>query len=156
MSQNEYPVTVAVERNGRVEYVRVGTAVREGDGFVLRLGDLQVGGVADAVPAQRRSAPAAAVSSGGAGGGAVFPNYGRRKGEAISGAEIADLEYYASGCRRTLDDPNKSRWHDKERVLLGAIEAEIARQQGGGPPSPAPASSDEEMPPSFQDDEIPF
>ena len=45
---------------------------------------------------------------------------------------MQDLEYYAAGCKRTLNDPGKARWHDKERVLLAAIEAEIARQGGGG------------------------
>lgn len=65
-------------------------------------------------------------------GGASLPNYGRRKGEPIEGCPIADLEYYANGARRSLDDPAKARWHDKERALLAAIEAEIARQRGGG------------------------
>ena len=48
---------------------------------------------------------------------------------------MSDLEYYAAGCRRSLDDPAKSRWHDTERVRLAAIEREIARQKG----DPAPA-----------------
>lgn len=61
----------------------------------------------------------------------VFPPYGRSKGAPIYGASMQDLEYYANGCRRTLNDPSKSRWHEKERVLLAAIEAEIARQSGG-------------------------
>ncbi|SRR5579883_516878 len=157
MSEPEFPVTVAVERNGRVEHVRVGTAVRHGEGFVLRLGDLLVGAVPDRRPAP--SPAASAPSPGGAApaGGAVFPNYGRRKGEPIFGAAISDLEYYANGCRRTLADPGKARWHDKERVLLAAIEAELARQQGLPPPLPddAPPPSDY-GPPSTGDDDIPF
>lgn len=75
----------------------------------------------DARPASR---PASTT-----GGSAVFPNYGKKKNEPVAGAELGDLEYYANGCRRTLDDPAKSRWHDKERALLAAIEAEIARQK---------------------------
>lgn len=59
--------------------------------------------------------------------GAVFPNYGRSKGMPVSGASKQDLEFYASGCRRTLEDPSKERWHEKERQLLAAIEAELAR-----------------------------
>lgn len=59
--------------------------------------------------------------------GAVFPNYGRSKGASVAGASKQDLEFYASGCRRTLDDPSKERWHEKERQLLAAIEAELAR-----------------------------
>lgn len=62
----------------------------------------------------------------------VFPPYGRSKGLPISGASMQDLEFYANGCRRTLSDPGKARWHDKERVLLAAIEGEMARQGGGG------------------------
>ena len=65
------------------------------------------------------------------GSGAVFPNYGRSKGQPVAGASRQDLEYYAQGCRRTLADPGKARFHDKERVLLAAIEAELARQGGG-------------------------
>ncbi|MEZ4363988.1 MAG: hypothetical protein R3B48_27695 [Kofleriaceae bacterium] len=127
MSDSSFPVTVAVKRpDGSIEQVRVGTAVRADDGFRLTLGELAIGAVADAAPAARR-APAPAPSRD---GGMVFPPYGRSKGAPISGATLQDLEYYASGCRRTLNDPGKSRWHEKERTLLAAIEAEIARQGG--------------------------
>ncbi|WNZ62147.1 hypothetical protein QEG98_41130 [Myxococcus sp. MxC21-1] len=132
MSEQGYPVTVAVRRpDGRVEQVRVGTAFKSGEGFTLTLGEMSIGGTPDAAaPAARRSAPA---SSGGGGGGdgMVFPNYGRSKGGPIVGASMGDLEFYANGARRTLNDASKSRWHDKERQLLAAIEAEIARQRGG-------------------------
>jgi hypothetical protein len=60
-------------------------------------------------------------------GGAVFPQYGRSKGQPVGGASRQDLEFYATGCRRTLADPSKSRFHDKERALLAEIEAELAR-----------------------------
>ncbi|AEI63843.1 hypothetical protein [Corallococcus macrosporus] len=131
MSEQGYPVTVAVRRpDGRVEQVRVGTAFKSGEGFTLTLGEMSIGGTPDAAaPVVRRSAPA---SSGGGGDGMVFPNYGRSKGAPIVGASMGDLEFYANGARRTLNDASKSRWHDKERQLLAAIEAEIARQQGGG------------------------
>jgi hypothetical protein len=62
----------------------------------------------------------------------VFPPYGRSKGAPIAGASQQDLEFYANGCHRTLNDPAKSRWHDKERQLLAAIEAELARQGVSG------------------------
>jgi hypothetical protein len=121
MSESEYPVTVAVRRrDGSMEHVRVGTAVRAGDSFRLTLGELMIG---EPVPAVPRGAAANAD-------GPVFPPYGRSKGAPVAGATMQDLEYYASGCRRTLGDPNKARWHDKERQLLAAIEAEIARQGG--------------------------
>jgi hypothetical protein len=57
--------------------------------------------------------------------GPVFPNYGRSKGMPVAGASVQDLEFYANGCRRSLADESKARWHDKERTLLAAIEAEL-------------------------------
>jgi hypothetical protein len=143
VSDQDYPVYVTVARpDGRTEPVRVGTARREGDGFSLSLGELRIGGTPEA-PA-RRSAPAA--------GGMVFPPYGRSKGQPVVGAALGDLEFYANGCRRTLNDPGKARWHEKERVLLAAIEAEIARQRGDAPPP-----SDDDAPPDVDaEDEVPF
>ena len=135
MSDQGFPVTVAVRRaDGRMEQVRVGTAVRTAEGFSLKLGELSIGATPDA-PAAAAAAPRRAASSSyGSGGGgevSVFPNYGRSKGGPIQGASMQDLEYYAKGARRSLDDPSKSRWHDRERQLLASIEAEIARQRGG-------------------------
>ena len=93
----------------------------------------------------------------------VFPNYGRSKGGPIRGATMQDLEYYANGARRSLADPSKARWHDKERALLASIEAEISRQRGGGgggggdEDRGSPASGmDESEPPPHTDDDIPF
>jgi hypothetical protein len=144
VSDQDYPVNVkVVQPDGRVELVRVGTARREGDGFTLKLGELSIGGVPDAPAAARRAAPAGE-------GGMVFPPYGRSKGQPIAGASTQDLDFYAKGCRRTLADPGKARWHDKERVLLQAIEAEMARQRGEAPPH-----SDDDAPPR-EDDEVPF
>ncbi|HCF57107.1 MAG TPA: hypothetical protein DFS52_03795 [Myxococcales bacterium] len=151
MSEQGYPVTVEVRRpDGSVEQVRVGTAIKSGDGFVLRMGELQIG----ASPVAPAARPAAAYSPAPAygGGGMVLPNYGRSKGMPIQGASMQDLEYYAAGCHRTLNDPAKSRWHEKERALLAAIEAEIARQQGGG----GGESGGGYEPPPPGDDDIPF
>lgn len=83
------------------------------------------------------SAPSAPARKA-ADGEPVFPPYGRNKGGAIVGASIQDLEFYANGARRSLGDPSKERFHDKERALLGAIEAEIARQ-GGVSDAPPPS-----------------
>lgn len=162
MSDQGYPVTVAVRRpDGRVEQVRVGTAVRDGDGFSLKLGELSIGATPDAAaPSPRRAA-----SSGGGGGSSgevsVFPNYGRSKGAPIRGASTGDLEFYANGARRSLADPSKSRWHDRERALLASIEAEVARQRGGeagGPDNEPPPHGDEDMNYGGNDDDgsIPF
>jgi hypothetical protein len=150
-------VTVAVRRpDGSVEQVQVGTAVRSGDGFTVTLEPLQVGGAAPAAAraSATSSARSAAPRSGG-GSGMVFPPYGRSKGMPIDGASMGDLDFYARGCRRTLDDPGKARWHDKERQLLAAIEAEMARQQGGGGGDDVPPPTDADAPPPG-DDDAPF
>ena len=122
--------------------VQVGLATRDGDGFVLALGELKVGSQPVAVSA----APMASGGSGGGGGGEVFPNYGRSKGMPIRGASLQDLEFYANGSKRSLNDPGKSRFHDRERVLLAAIEAEISRQRGGGGGDEPPPPGDEDAP----------
>ena len=148
---DQYPVTVAVRRpDGRVEQVRVGTAVRSGDGFQLKLDGLSIGATPDAAaaPAPRRAASSGGGGGGGAGEISQFPNYGRSKGGPIRGASMGDLEYYANGARRSLADPSKSRWHDRERALLASIEAEIARQRGGD------AGGSENEPPPHGDDDF--
>ncbi len=153
VNEQSFPVTILVKRpDGSSEAVRVGTAVRAGDGFRLSLGELSIGPLADSAPARayRDSAPSGDR-------GLVFPPYGRSKGGQISGASVQDLEFYIGGSRRSLDDPGKARWHEKERVLLAAMEAELARQRGGsgggggndfGPPDDydAPAHSDDDIP----------
>lgn len=152
VSNQSFPVTVLVRRpDGSTESVRVGTAERVGDGFRLSLGELSIGSVADAAPAPaRRAAPAG-------GDGMVFPPYGRSRGQPIAGASVQDLEFYISGSRRSLDDPAKARWHDKERVLLAAMEAELARQRGeGGGGGSARARDEYEEAPPHTDDDIPF
>jgi hypothetical protein len=159
MAESKHPVTIAVTRpDGSVEHVRVGIAVRRGETFTVQLAELTIGAFAE--PATRRPAAPAAPPAGG--GVAVFPNYGRSKGAAIAGATTQDLEYYAAGARRTLADPNKARFHDKERQLLAAIEAELARQGGGGAPRDdyAPPRGDdapprdEDGPPPRDDDDL--
>lgn len=145
---DQLPVFVEVQRaDGAVEKVRVGSAVKDGDGFLLKLTELRVGGTPEPV---RRAASAPA---GGGGGGDVFPNYGRSKGMAIRGASMGDLEFYANGCRRTLGDPGKARFHDKERALLAAIEAEVARQGGAGGGG---SGGGEGEPPPPGDEDAPF
>jgi hypothetical protein len=145
-----FPVLVDVSRpDGSIERVRVGTATRAGDGFTLALGALSIGGQAVAAP---RAAAGASAGGGGGGGGMIFPPYGRSKGMPVKGASMQDLEYYANGCRRTLNDPGKARWHDKEKVLLAAIEAEIARQGGGG----GGDGGGSDGPPPHSDEDAPF
>lgn len=156
VSEPSFPVTILVQRpNGSSEHVRVGTAVRVGDSFRLTLGELAIGTAPDSAPARR---PAASPSAGG--DGMVFPPYGRSRGAPIAGASIQDLEFYISGSRRSLDDPSKARWHEKERVLLAAMEAELARQKGGAAGGGKPPASDDDYyydnAPPPGDDDLPF
>ena len=154
-----FPVWVSVTRDdGRVEQVRVGSAVKAGDGFTVAFDTMMIGSTPMAASAPRAAAarPAAAPSAGGAsrppaGDGLLLPNYGRSKGMPVVGASVQDLEFYANGSRRSLSDPSKARWHDKEKQLLAAIEAEIARQRGEDPPPP----SDDGIPPPG-DEDAPF
>ena len=142
MRNDELPVTVSVTReDGSVEHVQVGTAVRRGEGFSVRLFELTIGSGGEAV---RTAGPARRAPSAPGEPPTVFPPYGRSKGQPIRGASAQDLEFYATGARRTLADPGKARFHEKERALLVAIEAEQARQSGGGE---EPPSSDDD--PSF-------
>jgi hypothetical protein len=151
VEEQTFPITVLVQRpDGSSESVRVGTAVREGEGFRISLGELSIGSVADAPPRAPRAATAAGDRP------LVFPPYGRSKGAPIAGASVKDLEFYINGSRRSLDDPTKARWHDKERVLLAAMEAELARRNSGGSGlDDAPSPADNDAPP-FSDDDIPF
>lgn len=143
-------MTVAVRRpNGQVEQVQVGTAVENGDGFTLQLGDLTIGSSPVQAPARSAGPPPS-------GDGMVFPPYGRSKGLPIAGASMQDLEFYASGSRRSLADPSKARFHEKERVMLAAIEAEIARQKGGGGAPAKSSGRDEDDVPPPDDGDIPF
>lgn len=134
---------------------RIGTANQAEDGsFVIVLGGFLVVGSAEA------SAPRQARSSGGS--GAVFPNYGRSKGAPVAGASMQDLEFYAKGAVRSLNDPSKTRWHEKERTLLDAINAEIIAQGG----TPVHVREEYGQPPPMDDgigrrrsdeqDDIPF
>lgn len=89
--------------------------------------------------------PRAAASA--TGGGAVFPNYGRSKGTPVAGATKQDLEFYRNGALRTLADPGKARWHDREKALLAAICAEL----GEPVPDLGPPPADDDGPPPADD-----
>lgn len=80
-------------------------------------------------------------------GGATFPGYGSMSGKPLSEGSDKDLAWYAGNCRKSIADPAKAKWIDKERATLAAIEAEQARRGGS-------QSSDE--PPPHTDEEAPF
>lgn len=84
----------------------------------------------------------------------TLPNYGKAKGQPIVGASMGDLEYYANGCRKSIADKDKARFHDKERAMLAAIEAEIQRQNGPASGGVGGSSADGNGGPD--ESEIPF
>lgn len=90
----------------------------------------------------------------------TLPGYGRSANQPIAGASLDDLRWYATNCQRSIEDPGKSKWHDKERAMLAALEAEIARQTGSSktkaPAGPASGSVTEYQPPPVTDDDLPF
>lgn len=137
---------VFFEFNG--QKTRIGTAHADKDGgFVLVLG-----GTLGIGPSEGPSRASGASSGGGGGSGDTFPNYGRSKGRVIRGASLSELEYYAGNARKTIADPEKARWRAKEEALLAELEAEIARQQGGG----NGGFGEDVTPPPVDDDSLPF
>ena len=159
---DRFPVWVSVTRDdGRVEQVRVGSAVKTGEGFTVAFDAMMIGSAPMSERAKSAASARPSAGSSGAsrptapppGDGMLLPNYGRSKGQPVVGASLQDLEFYANGSRRSLSDPSKARWHDKEKQLLAAIEGEIARQRGEDPPPP---SSDDEGPPPPGDEDAPF
>jgi hypothetical protein len=89
-----------------------------------------------ALNTEKPSAPATTRAP--ANGTICFGNYGRSKNKPVAGASKEDLDYYRKGCIRTLEDDSKSRFHDRERVLLSAIDAELTAKHGAGGSGPAP------------------
>lgn len=148
-----FPVYVQVpSSDGLTQRVQIGVAQRQADGFLLQMGNWLIGNTPVAAPSRTSFSAASGPS------GDVFPNYGRSKGAPIRGATLQDLEYYANGARRSLGDASKARFHDKERALLAAIEAEISRQQassGMGGDNLGEGSMGMEPPP-HGDEDVPF
>lgn len=101
-------------------------------------------------PAAAQSKPEAPAQSGNP--PTTFPNYGRAKGEPIKGAHPDNLRFYLKGAQRSLADQSKAKFHDKERALLNAIGAELARQDGGADPMTSEPSYDNEPPPPGDED----
>lgn len=77
-------------------------------------------------------------------GGATFPGYGSMSGKALSEGSDKDLAWYAGNCRKSIADPAKAKWIDKERATLAAIEAEQARRGGSQSSDEPPPHTDED------------
>ncbi|MBX5480642.1 MAG: hypothetical protein IRZ16_02160 [Myxococcaceae bacterium] len=110
------PVFAAVTRpDGSVEHVRVGQAIRIGDRFELSFAPLSIGAPP---PVRTKAAPLATDAH-------PEPSRPMPAGDD----PVAGLEFLADRARRVLADPKKAKWHDEQRVLLQAIEAELARKR---------------------------
>lgn len=118
MTRNEFiqQCAISMRSNGR-GHVEAWTDATQ-------LADAAPKGTFDAPQATTRSAP----SSSGSATGAVFPPFGQSKGEPIHGASEKTLRFYAHASMRTLGDPDKARFHDKERTMLAAYVNELERQ----------------------------
>lgn len=115
------------------------------NGFMIPTGDDPEN---DAVPTPRQKSSSGRPSNEGtsaragetpvapSSGPTIFPNFGRMKGQPLAGAPVTELEYYLVAARKTLTDPSKAKFHAKESALIGAIEAELARQRGSAQPPP--------------------
>ena len=96
---------------------------------------------------QRRDGAAPRPAS--SGGGSPVVKFGRDKGRAL--ADVDDLTWYRAAIARSVADPDKAQYHDRNIADLAAIDDEIARRSGGGAPAPAPAAL-----PFPEDDDVPF
>lgn len=141
---------VFCEFNGQRQ--RIGTANQAEDGsFVIVLGGFLVVGAAET--GGQRQAGTRPTSSGG--GGMCFPPYGRNKGQPIAGAQMEQLLWYAGNAVKSINDPAKSRWREKESALLEALNAEIIAQ-GGQPVELEPAYGGGGGTNDGPDDTLPF
>ena len=97
---------------------------------------------------QRRvgEAPRSASS----GGGSPVVKFGRDKGRSL--ADVDDLTWYRAAIARSVADPDKAQYRDRNIADLAAIDAEIARRNGATRPPPA----SEPEAPFPGDDDIPF
>jgi hypothetical protein len=61
----------------------------------------------------------------------VFPNYGPKKGAPIAGADAETINYYRRNSAKNLTDTTKVKWHETEKALIAAYDAELARAGHG-------------------------
>lgn len=77
-------------------------------------------------------------------GDGVF-RFGKLKGAPLSEGEESDLRWYADALRKSIDDPEKSRFRDSNEAELRAAESELRRREGleAEPPGdPGPLDDD--------------
>jgi hypothetical protein len=89
----------------------------------------------EAALVSRPESRAEPVPSRGGGSGFVIrnlPNYGKAKGQPIADASDHDLEWYANNCEKSVNDPSKAKWRDREEAMLAALRAEQRRRGSGG------------------------
>lgn len=56
------------------------------------------------------------------------PGFGRNAGALLSQLEEGDLAWYESALLRSIEDPSKTKWREKNEGDLANVRAEIARR----------------------------
>lgn len=106
MTKTVLPVFLKVDRpDGTHELRQVGTALSDADGFVVGLDPVAVKAMPAPTP-KLEPLPAAVLA-------------------ACRNEDAEALEAIAERARKTITDPAKAAWHEKERELLRKVEAEL-------------------------------
>ena len=68
----------------------------------------------------------------------TLPNYGPKKGLPLDDATVTvdDLQRYLQGCERSIADPAKAKFKEKEIRMRDALQAEIARRRDAASTTP--------------------
>ena len=82
----------------------------------------------------RQAAPPAQHRPAASGLPDTFPGFGSQKGKPIATADAKNLSWYLKCSKENLANPEKERWHDKERSYIQAYEAALLRLNRGQPP----------------------
>lgn len=111
---------------------------------------------ADMKARPQASSGAQTVGGGTGAGGSQIVKFGRDKGKRLS--DVPDLDWYRTAINNSVDDGSKARWRDQNLDDLAAVDAEIARRNGGqgSLATPGDTPPDFGAPPPGDDWEPPF
>lgn len=79
-------------------------------------------------------------------GPAPVAGFGSGKGKTAAQLDDGSLDWYAKRARESLADPGKAKFHDKERLWLASLEAEMKLRAAGGVVDGPPPHGDEDAP----------
>lgn len=112
-------------------------------------------------PAAQAAPPPSEPKNGAAPAPADGPvaKFGKSKGHPITSMSDEDLDWYAGAIRKSVDEPEKSRYRASNEAHLKEVLAEIERRNGVPPDAAADAAAqgaDQFDEGDFADDETPF